>query len=239
MEDLIKEQDYNEILENIIATPQLKTPKSYDIKTLIFDLGGVYFTAGTPIALKKIERLYGIQDKRLLKYIFSSDSDSIGSQIRLGLITIDEFETQIRSKLRIPKYKNNCIWQFWFNSYIPNPNMPEFVQYLSKSGKYRMVIFSGNVRERIKFLDKKYDFLKYFDDTIFSFDYQYNKRDIEFYHELLDHINCKPKQALIIDDHRYVLNNGQSLGFNGIQYSCTEQLIKELRKFDVIVDIDF
>ncbi len=236
MEELIKEQDYNEILDNIIATPQLKSPKSYNIKTLVFDLGGVYFTAGTPIAKKKIKEIYSIQDKRLLKYLFSSDTDSIGTQVRLGLITINEFETQIRSKLRIPKSKNHSIWQIWFNSYVPNPKMLELIQQLSKSGKYRMVIFSGNVRERIEFLDKKYDFLKYFDDTVFSFDYQYNKRNIEFYHELLDHINCKPKQALIIDDHRSVLEIGQSLGFNGIQYSCTEQLIEDFEKFNVLVE---
>ncbi|MFX1384585.1 MAG: HAD hydrolase-like protein [Promethearchaeota archaeon] len=233
MEELIKEQNYDEIIEEIIATPQLKLSKSYDIKTLVFDLGGVYFTAGTPIAIDKIKRMYSLQNKKLLKHLFSSNTDSIGSQIRLGLLTIDEFETKIRSKLRIPKYKNHHIWQLWFNSYIPNLKMPELIQSLSKSGKYRMVIFSGNVKERIEFLDKKYDFLKYFDDTIFSFDYQYNKRDIEFYYELLDHINCRPQQVLLIDDRSFVLNYAKSLKFNCIQYSSTEQLIKEFKKYGI------
>ena len=237
MEELIKEQNYNEIIENIITTPQLKLPKSYDIKTLVFDLGGVYFTNGTPIAIEKIKTIYRLQNKKLLEDLFSSDSGSIGSQVRLGLLTIDEFETKIRYKLRIPKYKNHHIWQFWFNSYVPNPHMPELIQYLSKSGKYRMVIFSGNVRERIEFLDNKYDFLEYFDDTVFSFEYQYNKRDIEFYYELLDHIKCEPEETLLIDDRDFVLTYAQSLKFNVIKYSYTDQLIEELKKYGIEIDL--
>lgn len=100
---------------------------------------------------------------------------------------------------------------------------------------YRLVVFSGNVKMRIEFLNNRYDFLKYFDDYVFSFIYHHNKEEIEFYYELLKLINCEPNHALWIDDSSKAVKMARSIGLNAIVFYYPEKLIKDLEKFKVII----
>ncbi|MEJ2295118.1 MAG: HAD-IA family hydrolase, partial [Candidatus Lokiarchaeota archaeon] len=99
-----------------------------------------------------------------------------------------------------------------------------------------LIVFSGNVRERIEYLDKKCNFLRYFDDTVFSFDYQKNKNDVEFYKELINHLECDPSETILVDDEKKYIWIARSLGINGIHYYYTEKLINDLKKFNVILE---
>jgi len=205
-----------------------------NIKTIVFDLGGVYFTPGALIAIDKIREIYDITDVTTLKSIFSDEANADGSLLRRGLITMDEFESRLFMKMKIPERKNiNHTRYIWYNAYCPNYGMKYLVKKLKE--KYRLVIFSGNIKERVEFLEKRNDFLKYFDDTVFSYDYQKNKSDIGFYEELLNHIDCEPSEALVIDDEKKNLKMAQSLGLNGIHFYYIEKLIEDLKKFDIYV----
>ncbi len=203
----------------------------HDIKTIVFDLGGVYFTSGTTLAIEKIKEIYNIEDETLLREIFTDRPTNEGYLLRKGLITIDEFEEQLFEKLGIDRKERKHTRYIWFGSYCVHYGIEELVQVLKKT--YRLVIFSGNVRERIEYLDKKSGFLKYFDDTVFSFDYQQNKNDIEFYEELIKHLGCKPSEALLIDDEKKNILIARSLGMNGIHYYYTEKLIEDLKKYNI------
>jgi HAD superfamily hydrolase (TIGR01509 family) len=70
---------------------------------------------------------------------------------------------------------------------------------------------------------------------VFSFDYQKNKNDIEFYKELIKHLGCKPSEALLIDDEKKNIWIARSLGINGIHYYYTEKLIDNLKKFNIVL----
>ena len=207
-----------------------------DIKTIVLDLGGVYFTPGAVIAVDKIREIYDITDIATLKRFFSDEQGAEGSLLRRGLITMDEFENRLFTKLKIPERKNiNHTRYLWYNAYCPHYGMKDLVKYLK--GKYRLVIFSGNIKERVEFLEKRNDFLKYFDDTVFSYDCHKNKSDIEFYKELVNHINCEPSEALLIDDEKKNLKMARSLGLNGIHFYYIEKLIEDLKKFNIDVEI--
>ncbi|MEJ2252229.1 MAG: hypothetical protein P8Y97_21525 [Candidatus Lokiarchaeota archaeon] len=161
-----------------------------EIKTIIMDLGGVYFTRGSYLAIEKLINIYDIKDRRSVWKFFSDSYEQEGRHIRLGLITMDEFEERFIKKYNIDESKLEYIRQIWFGSYVPHYGMHDLVLKLSKI--YRLIVFSGNIRERVEFLDNRYGFLDHFDDTVFSFDYQTNKNSIDFYNILLNHINCKP-----------------------------------------------
>ncbi|TFG23753.1 MAG: hypothetical protein EU529_06465 [Promethearchaeota archaeon] len=209
--------------------------KKYNIKTLVFDLGGVYFTKGTILAIEKIIDMYEIKNKNrhLLRTFFRDGDKNEGNLVRLGLITMDEFEEKLISKFNIAD--GNHIRNLWFGSYIPNYKMEALINELGK--KYRLVVFSGNIRERIEFLEKRYNFTEKFDDFVYSFDYQKNKNDIEFYRELLNHIDCDPSEAILIDDERKSVIYGQSVGLNSIIYFYTDHLINELKKYEIQIDL--
>ncbi len=209
--------------------------KKYNIKTLVFDLGGVFFTKGTILAIEKIIDMYEIKNKNrhLLRTFFRDGDKNEGNLVRLGLITMDEFEEKLISKFNLAD--GNHIRNLWFGSYVPNYKMEELIIELGK--KYRLVVFSGNVRERIEFLENRYNFGKLFDDFVYSFDYQKNKNDIEFYRELLNHIECDPSEAILIDDERKSVKYGQSVGLNTIVYFYTDHLINELKKYEIEIDL--
>ena len=203
----------------------------HDIKTIVFDLGGVYFTSGSTLAIEKIKEIYNIEDETLLREIFTDKPTTEGYLLRKGLITIDEFEEQLFKKLGINRKERKHTRYIWFGSYCVHFGIEELLQLLKKN--YRLVIFSGNVRERVEYLDKKCNFLRYFDDTVFSFDYQKNKNEIEFYKELIKHLKCKPSEALLIDDEKKNILIARSLGMNGIHYYYTEKLIEDLKKYNI------
>ena len=206
----------------------------YDIKTIVFDLGGVVFTSGSILAIEKIQEIYNIKDKSLLQEIFVDKPNTEGYLIRKGLISIDEFEDQLFTKLEINKKEKKHTRYIWFGSYCIHYGIEYLLQFLKK--KYRLIIFSGNVRERVEYLEQKCGFLKYFDDTVFSFDYQKNKNDIEFYEELIKHLDCEPSEAILIDDEKKNIFIARSLGINGIHFYYTEKLIEDLKKYNVIVE---
>jgi HAD superfamily hydrolase (TIGR01509 family) len=148
---------------------------------------------------------------------------------------MDKFEENVIKKFNIEEQNKFHIRNIWFGSYIPYHKMEDVVKQLKKN--YRLVIFSGNVRERVEFLDNRYDFLKYFDDVVFSFDYQKDKNDIEFYEELINHINCEPSQAILVDDEKKNIRRAQSVGLNGILYYYTEHFVEQLKKFGIELEV--
>lgn len=207
--------------------------KDTDIKTIIFDLGGVYFTPGTSLAINKIIDSYDISKNETtkLKQFFSDNPGTEGFLLRRGLMTMEEFEEKLFLKFNLQNKNKKHIRYIWFGSYAPHYGMEDLIKNLKKT--YRLVIFSGNVRERVQFLNDRYNFLKYFDETVFSFDYQLNKDDTEFYQELLNHIECQPNQAIVVDDEKKNIKRAKQIGLNGIYFFYTEQLIEELKSYNV------
>jgi len=202
------------------------------IKTIIFDLGGVYFTRGTYICIKKIKDLYKIKEHHSLREYFFDEYKKEGYLLRLGLITMDEFEERFMTQFNINEHNINHIRYLWFGSFVPYYRMEDVIKKL-RAKNFRLIVFSGNIRERIEFLEKRYGFSKYFDDFVYSFDYQKNKGDIEFYNELLNHLECDPNEAILVDDERRNIEFANSLGLNGILYYYTEQLVNELNKYNI------
>lgn len=208
------------------------------IKTIVFDLGGVYFTVGTVLTIDKIIQIYELNDRQqhILQESFSNKPNSLGHSIRLGLVSIEEFEQVLVDKLELEEINPHQIHKIWFNSYLPNYDIQEVLRTLKLQG-YRLIVFSGNVRERIQFLEIKNGFSKYFDDFVYSFDYQLNKDDDEFYEILIEKLLCDPQEALFIEDQQKNLKKARAFGFNTIQYYYTEQLIQELKSYNIEISI--
>ncbi|MHA1146646.1 MAG: HAD-IA family hydrolase [Promethearchaeota archaeon] len=206
-----------------------------EIKTIIFDLGGVFFTNGSALAIDKMKDIYNITNVKLLKKLFSNEPGTPGYLIRLGKMSMDEFEEKVAEQLNLLGSEKKHIRHLWFGSYVPQYKMRELAIELRK--KYRVILFSGNVLERIQYLDQKYDFLRLFDDAVFSYDYALNKDSDEFYDELLKHLDCNPNESLLIDDLTENIKQAQKFGINYIHYYYTEQLIEELKKYNINVNL--
>ncbi len=200
------------------------------IKTIVFDLGGVYFTAGTPIAIKKIYDLVNVPKKKVDE-LFSAHPRKEGFLYRKGKLTKYEFWYAAIKKLKINNVSK--LQEIWHDSYEPIVGMQKLTDDLRK--KYRVIVFSDTIRERVECLDKKYHFKKHFDYLLFSFNVGFNKYEKGFYKILLKKINCNPAECIFIDNARLFLKTASAFGVNTILFNNVQDLKSKLKKFGVIL----
>ena len=212
------------------SVPEIMRKKINMIKIIAVDLGGVYFEAGTKIALKKIYKIINVS-KEKVDEIFRSYPKKEGELYHKGKITKQKFWEAVVEKLKIGKEKIPELQEIWHSSYRPIEGMKDLVFKLR--GNYKVVAFSGNIKERIEYLNKKYKLNEDFDDFVLSFDAGFDKREKEFYRILLEKTKCKLEECLFIDDRQDFLNVAKSLNIKTILFKNAQQLKSDLRKFGV------
>ena len=200
------------------------------IKTIVIDLGGVYFEAGTGIALPKIYNLVNVPEEKVYE-IFGGYPPTEGWLYRRGKITKEEFWKAAVEKLKIDKKLVPKLQEIWHSAYKPIKGMKELVSKLREN--YKVIVFSGNIKERIEYLNEKYGLYNDFDDFLLSFDVGFNKWEIEFYEILLEKIKCKPEECVYVDDWQKFLDIAKPLGIKTILFKNSKQLKSDLRKFDI------
>ena len=123
------------------------------IKAIIFDLDGVLFRDGTKYAIQEMKGKLKFSEKLGLELLLGKPA----SDFRKGLLTSEKFWKHIQSKIP-PQIKASKIRSIWYTNYIPFPGIFELIKELSS--KFKLGIISGNIKERIEYLDEKYDFRK-------------------------------------------------------------------------------
>lgn len=196
------------------------------IKTIVFDLGGVLFSEGKSILAQKLPKEYN-RDKILL---LLKSPPSI--ELRKGLLTDKEFWGWAKRQLP-PGQEVSLIKKEWYDSYTLDLKILELVKKLR--GKYRLVAFSGNIRSRVLYLDRKYDFRKLFDAEVYSYDYHLTKADPEFMKVMIKESKAKPEEIIYIDDNQKTILPARKWGIKVLIYSSGNigQLRKELQKLGV------
>ena len=148
--------------------------------TLIFDLGGVYFNDGTRLAIDIIAARYGI-DRQAVTGVLNG---AAGAGYRTGRITVDQFWQQAAALWHIQASPQE-LSTLWCESYQPNRGTVRLVERLKAAG-HQILYLSDNTKERADYLEKKYGFLKVFDDGIFSHIVKRKKPDPVIYQLLLE-----------------------------------------------------
>ena len=197
------------------------------IKSIIFDLGGVYFTDGTKEAVEKISEKYCLNSKELAKF-FGTKSE-IGKLYRQGKITSKKFweEFEKMFNLRIDKEE---LTKLWISFYKPIEGTINLIKKLRKNG-IKIYFLSDNVKERSMYLQNKFNFLEYFDDGVFSHEVGLTKSDgAEVFKIALQKTRNKPNEVIFIDDKEDYVNTAGMLGINEIHFKNSKQLEREIKK---------
>ena len=201
------------------------------------DLGGVYFTSGTASLINEVAQIVSAPKARI-REIFSASGGQAkeGLAYRQGKYTRDEFWDIACTELGIKKENVPHLEKFWFEAYFPKPGMQELVRRLRKH--YKVIVFSGNFKARIDYLNKEYCLKNEFDDFLYSFDAGCSKGDSYFYEFLikkLEHHNIKPDEALFIDDHQKFLDRAKPFGIKTLLFETPEKLEKDVKSFGIKV----
>ncbi len=152
--------------------------------------------------------------------------------MRAGLIDDEEFWNFVQKEL--PEgYDAITIKNYWYDGYILDENIFNLVKKLH--GRYELFIFSGNIKSRVEYLEKKYNFRKYFDLEIYSYDYHLNKPQKEFVDVLVKKSRLRPQEMIYIDDSEEAIKPAKELGMKTIIYETGDihDLENKLKSFDI------
>ena len=109
----------------------------------------------------------------------------------------------------------------------------EIMRQLKAKG-YSLYGLSNWSTETFPFAREKYDFFDLFDDMVISGAVGYVKPEPEIYHIMLEKIDRPAQECLFIDDSLPNINQANTMGFNTIHFTSSEQLKKELTQLGLL-----
>ena len=198
------------------------------IKAIVFDLGGVLFKDGKANAVKKLAKGNNY-DERIVMDILKSPQ---AIDLRKGLVSDDDFWKWVQQQLP-DGYDALVIKQAWYDGYVLDKGV--FNLLIKLHGKYELVVFSGNIKSRVEYLDKKYGFRKFFNLEVYSYDHHFNKPEKGFFEALIRKSGLQPQEMIFIDDTEEAVKPAQEFGINGLVYETgnIHQLENDLRNFGI------
>ncbi len=183
-------------------------------KIVLLDLGGVVFQSSGN-SNKKIQ--WEIINKLNRKYGFDMD---IGKDLfkyfleEYNQITDQELSGKVFLKLIFDTLEINS----------------ELIDIISK--KHKIIILSDNYRENIAYISKQYKFSDWSANQIYSYEYGMVKSNPLFFKKLLDELDCKPTNLILIDDLKVNIENASKEGIHCILYQNNSQVRNDLKKYE-------
>ena len=193
------------------------------IKAIIFDLGGVYFADGTAKAVIRFEEMLHVPKSKLEK-IFGGHS--LGGDYRLGKIGEKKFWEATKGELCTDDGTIGYLKEVWNSSYTRNWGMKTLIRKLRK--RYKVAVLSDNIRERVEYLNRKYNLDKEFDCYVYSFEHGMLKPDKRLLKILFQRLNVKEDEVIIVDNSIVKVESFRKFGVQTILFRSARQVKREL-----------
>ena len=104
-----------------------------------------------------------------------------------------------------------------------------------KTQKYELLFLSDNVKERVNYLQKRYHFLNWFDDGIFSFTVGMRKTDYRIFELILKKTNTPARNCIYIDNVEKFNQIARTLNFNTILFKDGYLLKESFKTFGITI----
>jgi len=197
-----------------------------EIKTIIFDLGGVLIDWNPLYVFDG--NYFETEEKR--NYFFSNictndwneEQDAGRSIVEATLILLEKYpdwEQPIRD------YYGR--WTEMLKA--PIPDTVELFGQLKASGKYKIYALTNWQTGLFDIALIRYNFLQWFDGRVVSGEEKTRKPFAEFYQRLLERYNVKPQEALFIDDNLRNVRAAEALGIKSTHFQSPDQLKETLQ----------
>lgn len=185
-----------------------------NIKTIIFDLGGVIIDLDFKATPEAFSRLTGWKFEDIFKMYFEP---GLLQDYEKGLISDQELRTGVNN-LFGTQLTDNQINEAWcaMLGTIPMARL-DFMNELRK--KYQVLVLSNTNAIHVEAFNKTVkevsgeDSLQAFaDEVYFSHELKMRKPDLEIYEEVLKRSNLKAEECLFLDDTQHNLDGAAQLG---------------------------
>lgn len=212
------------------AAHQTRFIMSSNIKTIIFDLGGVLIDWNPEYVYRKVFD----NDEQKMRWFLSeicpyswNENQDAGKSWPLAI------EEKVAE---YPQYKE------WIEAYYDRweemlggalPQTVEILRSLKENTNYQLLALTNWSAETFPTAQKHFDFLGWFDGIVVSGAENTRKPFPEIYQVLFDRYSVTPSEAIFIDDNKKNVEAGQSFGLNCINFTKPELLKEQLTNFGV------
>ncbi len=104
---------------------------------------------------------------------------------------------------------------------------------LVENENYKVVALTNWSNETFPIAQKRFEFLNWFEGIVVSGDEKTRKPYKPIFDILFNRYNVKAENAIFIDDSQRNIEAANKLGINGIQFKSPEQLISDLKTFNI------
>ncbi|RIA09864.1 2-haloacid dehalogenase [Flavobacteriaceae bacterium MAR_2010_72] len=109
----------------------------------------------------------------------------------------------------------------------------KILEKLIKNKNYKVVALTNWSHETFPIALERFDFLHWFEGIVVSGTEQTRKPFREIYELTLNRFNITAERAIFIDDNLRNINAANEIGINGIHFKNPEQLIDELKAYNI------
>ena len=195
-----------------------------EIKSIIFDLGGVLIDWNPRYVYRKIFKTEE-EMEWFLENVTTSDwneNQDAGYPIHKATEELiakhPEWEPQIKA------YYGR--WLEMLGDAIQET--VEIFHQLKQSGKYKLYALTNWSAETFPHALERFEFFKWFDGIVVSGEEKMRKPSPEFYKILLDRYNLKPSETIFTDDSLRNIKAAEQIGIRTIHFQSPQQLRGEL-----------
>lgn len=199
-----------------------------NIRALFWDIGGVLLTN----AWDHNERATALKHFNIDAHEFQSRHEMLVSSFERGKIGLDEY-LQRTIFYRDRPFPMEAFKEYMFALSKSFPEVLQFAQSLSASGKYFMATINNESRELNYYRMDKFELRKIFRLFVSSCFVGLRKPERDIYRLAVETTQISAEECCFIDDRALNLECAANLGMHTIQMQSLEQLEADLQKLQV------
>lgn len=175
------------------------------IKNIIFDLNGVFITS--PKLSERFEKDFGVSPDEFLPAL-KGIMERVRKPEAAKLFTL---WVQYFEKWGI-SFTEESFLEYYFTAEKENTDLTTLARKLKAKG-YNLFILSNNFRERTKYYDENFKFLReLFKNVYYSWQTGFVKPDAQAFQLILKENSLKPEECLYFDDSEKNIEVAKELG---------------------------
>jgi len=203
--------------------------RSFVIKAVIFDLGGVLLRTIDPAPREELGQRYGLTLKELFQFIFASESSQ---QAERGEKTDSDHWHWALDQIGVAPEDHAAFIRQWWAGDRMDYELLRFIGELRP--EYRTGLLSNawlgtrdNITRHWGSLDP------YFDEVVFSAEIKLRKPEPAIFDHILNLLGARPDEAIFVDDYGVNVQAAQALGLHAVQFCSSAQA-----RQDVLAKLD-
>ena len=194
-----------------------------DFSVIVFDLGNVLLSFDYQAAVARLEKVERGLGEHFLKFYYNNYE--YHREFERGNMSEDEF-VEIMLKALNNKISKKTFCEYYSHIFSENKEVVDLLPELKKT--YKLVLLSNTNITHYKYGWKQYDFLKYFDKIVVSYEAGAVKPEEKIYRAVESATGENPGKHFFIDDIGEYVEAVKALGWEGTQFKNYNSLLTEL-----------